>query len=62
MTNDRTYKKDRPYASIVGIEQVRVEGASEFRAEIGPHFDLTISAIRSVRVLRAWYWVTAMQA
>jgi len=37
-------------------------GAGEIGAEVMPHSGLTVSAVRSVSVLRAWYRVAAMQA
>lgn len=57
----RACKKDHPYASTVEIEQVRTE-AGEIRAEPVPHFDLTVSAVKSVRVSHASYRAAAMQA
>jgi hypothetical protein len=33
----RAWQEGRPSASTVGIEQVRLEGAGEIRAEVVPH-------------------------
>ena len=37
-------------------------GAGEIGAEVVPHFDLTVSAVKSVSVFHASYRVAAMQA
>ena len=44
------------------IEQVCTEARAKSRAEVVPHFDLTVSAVKSVSVFYASYRVAAMQA
>jgi hypothetical protein len=64
-TNDAgrgVYKKDRPYASTVEIEQVcarRHRGAKSKRKSC--HIDLTAAAVRSVSVLQTSYRAAAMR-
>jgi hypothetical protein len=58
----RAWKKDHTYASMMEIEQVRRGGAGEIRAEVVPRSNLTVSAVKSVSVLRASYRAAAMQA
>jgi hypothetical protein len=43
------------------IEQLRAD-AGGIQAEVVPHFDLTVSAVKSVSVLHASYRVAAMRA
>jgi hypothetical protein len=47
-----------PCSADVGLRG----GAGEIRAEVVPHVDLTVSAVKSMSVLRTSYRVAAMQA
>jgi hypothetical protein len=48
--------------STMKIEQVRAEARAKSGPEVVPHFDLTVSAVKSGSVLRASYRAAAMQA
>ncbi len=57
----RAYKG--PSIRVDGGDRAGPRGvAGEIRAEVVPHFDLTVSAVKSVSVLHASYRVEAMQA